>query len=677
MSYRVFFLYLHLVCAMRVLFFQTRSLGAFALAWLICPIFAVVPYNLEAQELRVVEPPPSAILSDKGANAALALRPSDDVSWTVFARLVDGQIYNPETRSFDRVRLRAFQGDSTNPSVPFLAPTVRIKPGNTFRLEIVNDLPADDPSCNVPVPDVNIPHCFNSTNMHTHGLWISPVGNSDNVLLNISPGGRFTYEYNIPSDHPAGTFWYHPHLHGSTALQVSSGMAGFLIVEGERLPGLDANGDIDTILKNEDGSSLRERVVLLQQIQYACRDSDGAIKTDGSGAWVCGQNDIGSIEAYDQFGPSSWKSSGRFTTINGLVLPEFRDAVAGKPERWRIVHAGVRDSINLRFQKVTSATGDEPPLPTLRSEDAQSKFVEEVCQAEQLEQFSIATDGLTRPSIRKQTQSFLHPGYREDLVMVFPEPGIYCVVDGDAPGNETVSAENKSRKLLGFVRVMPGDGQVGEPEKILKDTLIAAARAHMPPSVSDTVIADINDGFKLTKFGSHTSLMEAEVDGVNTVGFNIAPGPEFQIGEFDASGNLINAKPFDPDVVNRKLPLGATEEWQIRSFFFGHPFHIHVNPFQVVEILDENGVDVSGHDPSNTSIYAGLKGTWRDTIFAANTAPSGRGAPYRIKVRTQYRRYIGKFVLHCHILDHEDQGMMQLVEIGLPDGEGGITSSHH
>jgi len=50
---------------------------------------------------------------------------------------------------------------------------------------------------------------------------------------------------------------------------------------------------------------------------------------------------------------------------------------------------------------------------------------------------------------------------------------------------------------------------------------------------------------------------------------------------------------------------------------------------------------------------------------------------YTIKIRTRYQRYVGEYVLHCHILDHEDQGMMQKVRIELPDGVGGMTRSHH
>ncbi|WP_425101872.1 multicopper oxidase family protein [Tropicibacter sp. S64] len=623
----------------------------------------------------MVENPAYAILAGRNSPTVLSSGVPGDVAWTVHARMVDGQIRNPESGRMDKVRLRAYQGDSTRVAVPFVAPTVELAPGNTFRLTIVNELPRNDPSCAELTDNVNVPHCFNSTNMHTHGLWISPTGNSDNVLLKIVPGTTFTYEYNIPTDHPAGTFWYHPHLHGSTALQVSSGMAGAMIIKGNRFPDPTKNGDIDTLLVREDGSAFRERVVLLQQIQYACRDSNNKIKKTPAGAWVCDPSDVGTIEGYDQFGPTDWTKSGRFTTINGLVVPTFRDAVAGEPERWRVIHAGVRDSVNLRFHKVQLPEGTDLPRLSTRDEAGQADFVDDVCAPDPIDQYAMATDGLTRAAIRTQSAARLHPGYREDLLMVFPEPGNYCVIDGDAPGNETVSAVPKSRKLLGFVEVADGPAAGGDTRATLTDALVNAAQAYMPTDVASEIVADLRDGLKLTRFVPHPSLMDTRTDTIRRVGFFIdtaASPTSFEIGSFDDSGTLIDPKPFDPDVVNHLLPLGATEEWQIRSFLAGHPFHIHVNPFQIIEILDPDGNDVSTDDPGNTSIYAGLKGTWKDTIFATMTA----GTPYRIKVRTRYQRYIGKYVLHCHILDHEDQGMMQIVEIGLPDGTGGVQSAH-
>ncbi|RYG12575.1 MAG: multicopper oxidase family protein, partial [Burkholderiales bacterium] len=196
----------------------------------------------------------------------------------------DGQIWNPAMRRNDPVRLRSYQGTRIDPNTPFVSPMLDIRPGDTIRVRLNNKLPPDA-TCLESGGNVNVPHCFNGTNLHTHGLWVNPAGNGDNVLISINPGVSFEYEYNVPSDHPAGTFWYHTHLHGSTALQVSSGMAGALIIRGNRPPvrqadGKIASGDIDTLLQPTRTQPFRERVLVLQQIQYACREANGTIKTN-------------------------------------------------------------------------------------------------------------------------------------------------------------------------------------------------------------------------------------------------------------------------------------------------------------------------------------------------------------------------------------------------------------
>jgi FtsP/CotA-like multicopper oxidase with cupredoxin domain len=72
--------------------------------------------------------------------------------------------------------------------------------------------------------------------------------------------------------------------------------------------------------------------------------------------------------------------------------------------------------------------------------------------------------------------------------------------------------------------------------------------------------------------------------------------------------------------IDRVLRLGGADEWTLQSGFVSHPFHIHVNPFQVVSITDPSGKDVStpgavdntgGLDPQ----YPGLKGVWKDTLW--------------------------------------------------------------
>ena len=76
------------------------------------------------------------------------------------------------------------------------------------------------------------PHDLYTTNLHTHGLHVSPSGKSDNVFRKLLPGDTFQYEFSIALDHPSGTFWYHPHMHGSVAYQMANGLAGALIVPG-------------------------------------------------------------------------------------------------------------------------------------------------------------------------------------------------------------------------------------------------------------------------------------------------------------------------------------------------------------------------------------------------------------------------------------------------------------
>jgi L-ascorbate oxidase len=608
-----------------------------------------------------------------------------EVFYDLAIKYTDAKMFNPATGATDSVRLRSYSGDVTSPTTPFVAPTVEIWPGETFRLTLRNQLPANDASC-PGTGDINVPHCFNRTNMHAHGLWISPVGNSDNVLISINPGVDFQYEYNIPRDHPAGTFWYHSHLHGATALQVSSGMAGALIIRGDRMPakqddGSILPGDVDTLLKTPAGEAFRERVLIFQQIAYACRDAAGAIKKNPDGTWLCERGDVGTVENYDQLTPGSWAASGRYTSINGEVIPTFEGAVAGTVERWRLILGGVRESLKLRFRKADPRTVELAARAA--TPQAKAALVDQNCTGAPLKALGLATDGLTRPSLNPRTDTVMQPGYREDLLVSFPEPGIYCVINGDLDQTQTVNNEGVGREVLGFVQVSAGQQPAAAtpPETVIGNALIAAAQALMPEDVRAQVVADLQNGLKLTTFVKHPNIEAAEVKGQQTLGFrivntNVGGTPasnHFEIGELglDAQNKLTlrNSAPYNPARIDRTLTLGSVDEWTLTSFRFGHPFHIHVNPFQIVEVKDAAGNDVSGPGDANTNQYANIKGTWKDTIFVQEG--------FTIKFRTRYERYIGDYVLHCHILDHEDQGMMQNVRVAIPDGQGGAAAAGH
>jgi FtsP/CotA-like multicopper oxidase with cupredoxin domain len=564
----------------------------------------------------------------------------------------DSTIYNPATNRQDAVHLRSYRDAHSTipPKVPFVAPTIEVAPGDTVRISLNNRLPADDPSCPGQPGQPDIPHCFNHTNLHSHGLWVSPTGNSDNVLIDIAPSVSFQYEYNVPLDHPSGTFWYHPHLHGSTALQVSSGMAGILLIKGDRLPTPQSNGDIDTLLQEPYGGAVPERLLLLQQIQYAC-----------NGGYDCKPGEVGGIESYDLFGPGTWPASGRYTTINGTVLPTFPGAQVGRLERWRFVHAGVRDTVKVQLRKMKTGAA---ALAALAPAD-QDSWIAQNCPGAPLSQFAIASDGLTRGAITERDETVLQPGYREDLLVLFPEAGSYCVIDDAAPANASVNGQVKSRKLLGQVNVGVGEPVGSDLRAALQAQLIAAAGRTMPADIRPKVVADLKDGLKLTSFIPHPDVADDELTGKQNVQLKIdTSGPTVK---FEVDG-----KPYDPSRIDRTLPLGGVDEWTLTAGTnppVGHPFHIHVNPFQIARILNPQGVDVSVTGESDDPQYAALKGVWKDTIFVK--------PGYQVITRTRYQRYIGEFVLHCHILDHEDQGMMQNVLIALPDGHGGVAALGH
>ena len=106
----------------------------------------------------------------------------------------------------------------------FTAPTLVIHPGDMVRLKLVNHL--DEP-----------------TNLHFHGLEISPSGHADNIFLSINPGQSFQYYFRLPRSAPTGTFWYHSHEmvpasqmarypNTSSEEQVFDGLSGMIEVAG-------------------------------------------------------------------------------------------------------------------------------------------------------------------------------------------------------------------------------------------------------------------------------------------------------------------------------------------------------------------------------------------------------------------------------------------------------------
>ncbi len=127
----------------------------------------------------------------------------------------------------------------------FIGPTLHVRPGDTVRIQLRNEL--DEP-----------------TNLHSHGVFVSPIGDSDNVLRVMQPSSDNNFVLELPTDLEPGTYWYHSHLHGRTEAQVFAGLAGVFVVDGlaARLPAAL--------------QEVPEHVVALKDLQV----KDGAIITE-------------------------------------------------------------------------------------------------------------------------------------------------------------------------------------------------------------------------------------------------------------------------------------------------------------------------------------------------------------------------------------------------------------
>ena len=194
----------------------------------------------------------------------------------------------------------------------FPAPTLRANPGDTLKITLVNKL-------------------NQATNLHTHGLHVSPSKNSDNPLVMVAPGETFKYEIKIPLTQKSGTFWYHPHHHELSAGQVASGLAGVLVVE-------DAL-DQKAIIKDST-----ERLILLADPRIG--------KTSA----------VAATSAMDLM----HGRSGPSTLVNGILVPSFT-AISSTPERWRIVNSCVSQyqTISIPGAEIFQVSADSSRLSKL------------------------------------------------------------------------------------------------------------------------------------------------------------------------------------------------------------------------------------------------------------------------------------------------------------------------
>jgi suppressor of ftsI len=163
-----------------------------------------------AQTGSMIAGPPAVLLRSARADARELLVQPPEI------RSTDGVLRTTLTAAPHEVRLGDFSFPGFLYNGSYLPPLLRARLGDTMRITFRNALPGDP------------------SNLHYHGLGVSPQGSSDNVFVHVHPGQQFDYEVRIPAQgrQGPGLFWYHPHAHGVVAKQMLGGMSGGLVVDG-------------------------------------------------------------------------------------------------------------------------------------------------------------------------------------------------------------------------------------------------------------------------------------------------------------------------------------------------------------------------------------------------------------------------------------------------------------
>jgi FtsP/CotA-like multicopper oxidase with cupredoxin domain len=489
------------------------------------------------------------------------------------------------------------------------SPTLRLSPGDLLILNLKNDLTDSPPA--VPAATKNHNHdratarknadpCENSTmsltstNLHFHGLTVPAVCHQDDVLkTSIQPGDApFQYKFRIPENEPPGLYWYHPHIHGFSKLQVLGGASGAMIIEGIERANKEVAGLSERVLVIRDQDLLNPNAPPSKSEPVVPRffvDHDGDSANNGTG-----------------FGKPAKDLSINFVPV---PYPDYPPAsIQMKPQErqfWRVLNASAITYLNLAvlYKRVPQQLGiialDGVPLNA---------------------------NGTTGDFIGWQTHLGVPPGGRVEFIVTGPPAGVQGLLVTRTV-DTGVGGENNPNRALATITA---SDDAPEPRSVLASSPVPlppptepwlgnAAPVRIRKLYFSEKLLDPNDPNSATTF-------YLTVEGQ-------APTP------FDPSSGI-------PDIIAKQ---GDVEDWIIKNRSTElHAFHIHQLHFMLVAW---NGVLID--EPF-----------LRDTINVPYHKDADLAYP-SVRLRMDFRdpNTIGTFVYHCHLLEHEDGGMMGLIRV--------------
>ncbi|TSA34973.1 MAG: T9SS C-terminal target domain-containing protein [Porphyromonadaceae bacterium] len=429
-----------------------------------------------------------------------------------------------------------------------LGPTILLNKGDSVQFSVFNDL--DEP-----------------TTMHWHGLHVP--AKSDGSPHNVIEA-HTVWSPRIKVLDQAGTYWYHPHLHGKTAEQVTKGAAGIIIIRDP------------------------EESALILPRDYGLDDFPVVIQ---SRAFDSG-NQFVTITAEDHT-----------ILINGTIDPSLE--VPAQVVRLRVLNGSTNRVYNLGFQ------GNHP-------------F------------FQIGSDGGLLETPVNLTRLMLAPGERAELLVNLTglkDQSIDFYSFGSELPNGIYGAANPGSMGMGTIAGYSSNILNGKNFRLIH--LIVKAQTQQPVTTIPANLINLRKPELSQSSVTRTLTLSASGMGMGSLS-----------GPF-----LINGQSFSMDRVDFSAKMGATEIWQISNqTAIAHPFHVHGLQFYIL--------DIGGNQPAKS-----LQGR-KDVVLVP--------AMQTVRLLMRFDDFFDPqtpYMFHCHMLSHEDDGMMgQYLVTGTATGIDNITS---
>jgi FtsP/CotA-like multicopper oxidase with cupredoxin domain len=436
-----------------------------------------------------------------------------------------------------------------------------------------------------------------STNLHFHGLTVPPVCHQDEVLkTSIAPGGSpFEYRFRIPLDEPPGLYWYHPHIHGFSARQVSGGASGALIVEG-----------LERAIPEVGG--LPERVIVIRDQDVVYPDAAPAAVDPATTPFV--DHDGDAANTGTGFGRPARDLSVNFVPV---PYPDYPAATIrmrpGERQLWRVLNASSVTYLNLG-------------MIWTRGHWRREQFMGLVA----VDGVPLNANGSPTGSFEWRDRILVPPGARVELIVNGPAVGTSAQLVTRFVDTGPAGENDPNRPLVSIVT------QPDAPEPV---STVPVAFAPLAPPTRPW-LGGVTPARTRRLIFSEEPVDPAEPNGAMKFYLTV-------------DGQV--PKPFDPESSQPNLVVqqGDVEDWIIENRSSElHAFHIHQIHFEIVEWL---GVAIN--EPF-----------LRDTINVPYWTPRMAHYP-SIKLRMDFRDpdTVGTFPYHCHLLDHEDAGMMGMIRV--------------